>query len=205
APIALYPAPVYARHFLREYAQYLNLEVDPLVEAFDRQHELQVEPAEPALLPMEPRPRRWPVVALTLLSIAAAATIFVTGQRPREVDAPEPPPAALPTTSPTAGAVAPPPSTLPPPPDEVEGIRAVLRVDGDCWIRATADGEVVHTETVSSGRLVFRADEELLLELGSAGAVRLEVNGDPVETGAPGTVERFRFEWLDGALVTTEG
>jgi cytoskeletal protein RodZ len=204
APIEEYPAPVYARYFLREYAQYLGLEVDPLVRAFDRQHELEAKPADPTLLPVEPRPRRWPAVAVTLLAIGAAAALFVVGQRPSEVEVPTAPPLAPATTSPAAGIVPTAPvSPAAPPLPAVEGVHVVLDVVGDCWIRATTDGDVAHSETVSSGRLVFRADEELLLELGSAGAVRLEVNGDPVETGALGTVERYRFEGRDGAHDTT--
>ncbi|HSJ50850.1 MAG TPA: helix-turn-helix domain-containing protein, partial [Actinomycetota bacterium] len=128
APIEDYPAPVYARHFLREYAQFLGLETEPLVEAFDRQHDLEAEPADPTLLPVEPRPRRWPVVLVTVLSIAAAAALFVTGQRPREVEAPAPPPATAASPSPaigTAPVVPPSPTT---PPGEVDGVRAVLVV-----------------------------------------------------------------------------
>jgi cytoskeletal protein RodZ len=34
APLSAFPAPVYARGFLREYARYLGLDGDPLVERF---------------------------------------------------------------------------------------------------------------------------------------------------------------------------
>lgn len=206
APLARYPAPVYARYFLREYAQYLGLEADPLVDAFDRIHEIEDEPKlqEPPLAPIERGSRRWPAAVLVVISVLTGVVIFVTGQRPGEVQTPTGPVPTPPAATPSSpGALVVPTTSPTPQPPTFEGVHAVLQVDSDCWIRATVDGEVVFSQTVSSERLVFRADEELFLELGSAGAVRITVNGDPVETGTLGTPERYRFEWRDGELVTT--
>lgn len=66
APLRVYPSPLYARFFLREYARYLELDEETLVEAFSRRHGLAlpvggpvtqaVETAEPAIpLPKLPR------------------------------------------------------------------------------------------------------------------------------------------------------
>jgi hypothetical protein len=52
-------------------------------------------------------------------------------------------------------------------------------------------------------RLVFRADRILQLELGSGGAVDLEVNGETVPTGTLGEVVTLELRWRDGELVTT--
>jgi len=55
----------------------------------------------------------------------------------------------------------------------------------------------------SGDRLVFRADRILELELGSAGAVELEVNGERVRTGSLGEVVRLELRWKDGEVDTT--
>src|ERR687888_290414 len=44
APIEEFPAPVYARAFLKEYAAYLGLDPDKLIQAFDGRHEAEAEP-----------------------------------------------------------------------------------------------------------------------------------------------------------------
>ena len=50
---------------------------------------------------------------------------------------------------------------------------------------------------------MFHADRILELELGSAGAVDLEVNGERVRTGSLGEVVRLELRWKDGEVVTT--
>jgi len=47
APIEAYPSALYARFFLREYARYLGLDEEPLLEAFSRRHGLPEEPPPP--------------------------------------------------------------------------------------------------------------------------------------------------------------
>src|SRR5919109_708632 len=88
APIETYPAPLYARAFLREYAAFLGLDPEPLVERFkdhngDGEAHLEFIPAA------VPPPRRWParlVLAISigvLLAIAAAGLVSANkGQTP---------------------------------------------------------------------------------------------------------------------------
>ena len=44
APLEEFPAPVYARAFLREYASYLGLDSERLLHAFNARHEAQAAP-----------------------------------------------------------------------------------------------------------------------------------------------------------------
>ena len=93
--------------------------------------------------------------------------------------------------------------TRPPPPPAVQGVRAVVSANDRCWVEAVGDGEVVEVGTTlePGDRVVYRADRILLVTLGSAGAVDLEVNGEQVATGTVGEVVTLKLRWRDGELV----
>src|SRR5436309_1949109 len=63
APIDTYPAPVYARAFLREYATYLDLDPEPLMARFGATPaaEIPLPSIREALPPPRRRPARAPV------------------------------------------------------------------------------------------------------------------------------------------------
>ena len=69
---------------------------------------------------------------------------------------------------------------------------------------AVADGTTLEQgRTLEAGdRLVLRADRILELEMGSAGVVQLEVNGERVRTGNIGEVVRLELRWKDGEVHT---
>jgi len=200
APLGAFPAPVYARFFLREYAEYLRLDPDPLLREFEARH-APVEEAPVA----PPRVRRrtprtgWSV--LVVLSIAAM--IILIALRPslrsdEEAAAPSPPAASA---SPSLDSGAAPPAT--PPVREPNGVRAVLRLSQASWVEAISDGEVVESSTLEPGTtvVVYRARDLLQLTLGNAGGVRLRVNGELVATGDPGAVVTLGLDWQDGELL----
>lgn len=195
APPGEFPAPVYARAFLGEYARYLGLDPDPLVDAYVREHEAEgVEPA-PIRLPRPVEEPRAPWLKLTLLvvSVGALAAIAVVGVRATR----ESQPATTPGVS-VPSPVSPSPPVVqataePPEPPRVRGIRLVLSVEAaPCWIQVTRDGEVLYQETAEPGfSRTFRAprDGQLNVILGNAGAVTVVLNGErlqPLE--APGGV-----------------
>jgi transcriptional regulator with XRE-family HTH domain len=199
APLEEYPAPAYARSFLKSYAEYLGLDPAELVREFDRSHPVRREPML-EILP-DPRPRRR-IVATTLVVISIlslAAIVFLPFERDRE-EGPALPAAASPAADATSGQD---PVTRPPPP-AVRSIRAVLSANDRCWVEASSDGEVVEagTSLEPGDRVAYRADGILLLTLGSAGAVDLEVNGEPVKAGALGEVVTVKLRVLDGELIT---
>jgi cytoskeleton protein RodZ len=200
APLEEFPAPIYARSFLRAYAEFLGLETDAMVNRFDEDH-----PAEedPILQPLpDPRPRRRAVVnALVFVSILALLAMAVARLEGGRDQAPAPSlRAASPDVSLGRSSV-----TRPPPAPPIEGLKAVLVLQDRCWVVAIADGTTLEQgRTVESGdRLVFRADRILELELGSAGAVELEVNGERVRTGSLGEVVRLELRLKDGEVDTT--
>jgi transcriptional regulator with XRE-family HTH domain len=201
APLEEFPAPVYARSFLRAYAEFLDLETEGMVRRFDEDHPVQDEQIlEP--LP-DPRPRRRIVTgALAVASLLALLSMAFA----RLESGSEPGPETASPAPATAGA-SPGPSSIvrPAPPPRIEGIRAVLELRDRCWVVAVADGATVHPGTTleAGARIVFHADRILQLELGSAGAVHLEVNGERERTGSLGEVVRLELRWKDGEVVTT--
>lgn len=201
ASLEEFPAPVYARSFLRAYAEFLDLETTGIVRRFDEDHPVHDEQIlEP--LP-DPRPRRRVVAgALAVASLLALLSMAVArlgseSEPGRETASP----------SPAAAAAFPGPSSIerPPPASRIEGIRATLQLRDRCWVVAVADGAAVQPGTTleAGARVVFHADRILELELGSAGAVHLEVNGERVPTGSLGEVVGLELRWKDGEVVTT--
>jgi cytoskeletal protein RodZ len=189
-----YPGRVYARFFVRDYAEHLGVDPEPLLRRVDRE-------AAPALEPM-PTPiprrtvhrRRWAIGALVLL----VALLAVDARLRSASDRPTIPPAAPAARVHEAGPAGPQHRA----PAPLEGIRLVLRTTAPCWIDATVDGKTALQETVPPGRTVrLRGERAVDLRLGNAGAVTVEVNGRTVTTGPPGAVVDLAFSWRDGRLV----
>lgn len=199
APLEEFPAPIYARSFVRAYAEFLGLEADGIVQRFDEDHPAQ---EAPILQPLpDLRPRRGglagALVLVSILAVLAMAVVRLEGARDGE--ATTPPPTSTPDTSLGSSVV-----TRPPLPPRIDGIRAVLVLRDRCWVVAVADGTTLEPgRTLEPGeRVVFRADHVLGLTLGSAGAVDLEVNGEPFRTGSLGDVVTLEFRWKRGEVVT---
>lgn len=58
------------------------------------------------------------------------------------------------------------------------GIRLIIRAKDNCWIQLKADGRVVFQRVLEKGRHeTWQAKREMVLSLGNAGGVELEVNG----------------------------
>jgi cytoskeletal protein RodZ len=197
------PEPPYDRYFLREYARYLGLDDETLLNALAPQHQDELEiPFD--LLPAERRPRRWP--AWLLATASAAALIILAAVRMTSSDSP----ALLaggavlePTPAPRSEQPAQPSSPTEAAPT-FRGVSAVLRLTGPCWIQATEDGQVVMSETAPAGTtLRFHAKRTLVLRLGNGGGARLTVNGRRVPTGATGEVVQLSFAWSNGRLTQT--
>ena len=201
APLQEFPAPVYARSFLRAYAEFLELDTDSIVRRFDEDHPV---PEDPILEPLPVlRPRRRAVAgALVFVSVLALLAMAAARLQSDRADGPEVSP---PASASTSGAFGGDPVTRAPLPPRIDGIRAVLRLDDRCWVVAVADGDPLEPGTTleAGERVVFRADRILHLELGSAGAVDLEVNGETQHTGALGEVVTLELRWRDGELITT--
>jgi hypothetical protein len=196
-----FPAPAYARFFLREYAEHLRLDPGPLLREFDARHPV-VE--EAPLEPLPDRRGRHRIAAgfLTALSVAALVAIAIVSFASRP-DAGEEPPATVPAGEVTVhdrGRLEKPDPSAP----VFEGIRAVLRLTEPSWVQVVADGAALEAATRQPGEsLVYRARHRLELRLGNAGGVELRVNGEAVPTGGPGDVVDLAVRWRDGEVTTT--
>ena len=179
------PAPVFAKGFLREYARYVGLDPDEVVNTYlTAQSEAQPEEVvEPAWAAQAKKPSlEWTTGLLLALAVGLvlALVAVVAFYAERSSEAPAPPPAAV---------AAPPPPVAPSPePTPVMEVlpRAPLVVTmdfaEDCWVEATVDGQRRLSELHVQGEsLMLEADELVVLTLGNARAVRIEVNGRQYE------------------------
>jgi hypothetical protein len=196
-----FPAPAYARFFLRSYAEFLGIDPNTIVHEFDEDHPV---PEEPLLrtVPFE-RPRRRGIAgALVFLSIVALVALGVVRfQQGRHDESPVPPVAATNGRGTQPSPAAQPPRTAPP---VVDHIRAVLHVNDRSWVEVHADGQTIEAGVVleAGQHGVYQADRRLGITLGNAGGVVLEVNGEPVTTGGSGSVVTLAFKVRDGEIVT---
>jgi cytoskeleton protein RodZ len=204
---AVLGAPVYIKGHLRKYAALLGLSPDEVFADYLRNHDLEeraplvnrvVDPGRPA------RDRWWIGPILLLLALIAAVAWWLTREPAPDSPAVTPPattpqPVALtgfPPMPAVADAAGPPAAPAPDDPaPELEPAVAgeALRIDlifvGDSWAEVTdADGQRLVFGLMRAGRtdsVLGMPPVEVLL--GSADAVRLEVNGRPLDI-APGDV-----------------
>lgn len=180
---------VYAKGHLRSYAQWLGLDPEPLVQRY--REEVEGGGYDPHVLaehPVASGPGRgipawliWSGLGVLVL-IAAFAVAGTFGPRAPEqaaapdidaedeapddeADAPEPSPEPEPT----------PEATPEPDPDEVE---LVLIFEDRAWVRVSF-GDQIHEGTHEPGDVLdFVDDEEVLVRLGNAGGVTLQLNDE---------------------------
>jgi len=200
APIEEFPAPTYARFFLRGYAEFLGIEPDAIVHEFDEDHPA---PEEPALrtVPYE-RPRRRGIAgALVFLSIVALVALAVVRLQQGRPDEPSAPAVAAGQDQGSAAPsnVAEPPTA----PPVIHHIRAVLHANDRSWVAVQGDGGVLEAGVVleAGQHGVYRADRRLEITLGNAGGVSLVVNGEAVATGTSGSVLTLAIKLKDGEIV----
>jgi transcriptional regulator with XRE-family HTH domain len=198
APLEEFPAPAYARFFLRGYAEYLGIEPYAILHEFEEDHPVQEEP----ILRPGPyvRPKRRGIAgALVFVSILTLVALAVVRFQQGKQDEP-----AAPVASTAIDRSSESPSTLtkPPPPPPVDHVRAVVRVTDRSWVEVVGDGQTLERGVVleAGAHAVYRADRRLELTLGNAGGVELEVNGEPVSTA--GIVVTLAITLRDGEIRT---
>ena len=210
-------APAYVRGFLRSYARYLQVEVEPLLEDFEQRYGggrvdssqmIALQRREKAVPREHRRLNSWVVAG------SAAAVILVILAIVGVMSAPEkrePPGAALSLTTPTPQPE-PSLSASPSAPAETPGAIAAtdgieLVVDaatGDSWLEVYADGKSVplYYDTLAAGEsMSFDADERMHIRLGYPAGVTLTVNGNNV--GSPGGEDPIELTFpddLDGLI-----
>lgn len=214
------PAPVFAKGFLREYARVVGLDADEAVNLYLMALSVRDAklPEESAQEPARERRSAAPstlgyglllTLAVVLFLGVAAVLSFYAGRR-REARPPAPSPEALatfvapsPVEPPEPTAVAPTAMATPAAAGEanaaerLEGpLKVTLEFSEDCWVEFVIDGRRRTSELRASGEtLELEAEESVLLTLGNARGVRVEVDGRPftLPTNAARVVRDLRI------------
>jgi cytoskeletal protein RodZ len=203
------PAPVFAKGFLREYAKFVGLSPDEVVNYYLVAQQGSTPPEEAA--PAAPQPRGlvadWTYGLLLALGVCVllgvVALLAYYGERRTATVRRPPPPIAAPPVAPAP--VRPPPVA---PAVAQSPLRVTIDFTQDCWVEAVADDERRISELRVQGEsLQIEAVDHVLLTLGNAGAVRIEVNGRPFPLpGQPGEVVRdLRIDLASIAAAAPEG
>jgi len=206
------PGPIYAKAFLKNYAKFLNLDLEEIMETYDRQF-----PAEtvPEVVPTTPastspghvrknasgKPRPWLYFAVAVIITGLAFSVYygVLGAAFRSANKPKGEPAPWTSLQPDGQAQT--PAGQPQAPGQIlptrtNGINMVLNVkNAESWIRVDADGSPVFQGIVPAGQSKnFDAREKIYIRLGNAGVVEVLVNGQNLGfLGGPGAVVDREF------------
>lgn len=197
------PSPVFAKGFLRQYARYVGLDPEEVVNFYLAARHPEGE-AEPELQPRtssETPSRRYLVVALAVavalllgvgllskygdqLGLAAPWGAAPEPSRPVEELAEPAPPAEQPEIEPPtqASLVESPDETVAALAEPEAPIRVTLDFMSDCWVEASVDGvKTLSQLNVQGESLLLTAEEVVEFKVGDVNAVQVEVNGSPYE------------------------
>lgn len=193
------PAPVFTRGFIREYANYLGLDAEEIVDRYmsiverqERAREHEEEEMRERIsgrLPIASgNALKWILIAVVAIVILGAGIYFVSmsgrGEQeavPEEVAEPAPAEPAVDV------------ETAPEAPPTAESIMMTLIATGDSWVDLQVDDQPPSDFTLQSGGTrTIEANEKILLRtVGNAGGVSIELNGVKVPPlGREGQVVR---------------
>lgn len=210
-PVSAFPAPAYARFFVREYAQYLGLDADEIVDRYIEHHgivdEAQLTEVPRLMMPTGSGSSFRVLGAISALVLVLLAAFWIARSSSR--DTPMMPVPESGTAQArgegsanegagsqgggSANAV-----------ERARNVRIQVRVLERSWIRALADGDEVFSGILEAGATeVLRADRRLDLRLGNVPGVRLFVDGEPVGTGG-GSPQDLSFALRQGKVVQVQ-
>jgi len=193
-----FPNRVYARAFLRDYANFLGLESGELLQRYEETW------AAPTVV-LAPARRPWPVAAgialavIVVLGISATTWYYMTQGRPTGVAVERPP---LPPEATKPPPVPPPPVTTPGTqpteivlPQKPAKVRVAMRVLARTWISVSMDGARGVAQTLwPGGQASFIGQKSVYVHIGNAGGLDLTVNGKHIgRLGASGQVVKRTF------------
>jgi Helix-turn-helix domain/RodZ C-terminal domain len=177
----LIPGRVYAKGFLRAYADYLGLDGQQFVDEFSSRVPEEEEPdAGVALQPIPRRGFRVPataVAALVVIAVVVGLVAWLAGAPPAKRHASRPPPA------PPARVAAPePPRIFAPGPRLAKLTLTAAR--GACWLDAHAGsqtGPALRTGMLEPGQSLRLSGRRIWIRLGDPTALDATLNGRPVQ------------------------
>lgn len=219
---AALPSSVYARGFVRTYAEYLGLNPEAMVELF--QPERRREQAPPTLRPALPHvalPRELPIRPIlyglgALLLVGGVAYLWITLQNlarefrdpgaapslragtsvPPRLPTPNPVAFASPSPSPSPTATpVPSPTPAPSPTPVLDGIVVEFRTTARVYVEAAVDGQQALAETLPAGaeRTLPLAKQEVVLRVSNGSAIQATYNGTPQPP--PTDTGPYEFTW----------
>ncbi len=188
------PGGLFPRAFVRQYALFLGLDPDKVVNEFVAAHGQPVVP-ERKIAPAPERRPRFPLGRVFLGAVAVLAVVltFRRGREPERVR-PEPSPtavAAAPAVLPT-DRVYPSPELTPAAADTGDGLVLTMTAQQDCWVEVRADGATVINRVLAEGESQrLEARGEIVLSVGNAGGLSIRVNDRPaLPLGRSGEVRK---------------
>jgi cytoskeleton protein RodZ len=176
------PAPVFAKGFLREYARYVGLSPDDVVNHYlsvqQPQAHVDGDAGRRERRPLASWPYWLPLLLATALLLGLAVLLALLSDRWRQhrAGAPESrPPIVAPAAIPVPPAP-PVPATPPTAPLEV-----TVDFNQECWVEAVVDGGSRRAEERKPGEsMQIEAKQSVVFaKLGNAAAVDIQVNGYP--------------------------
>ncbi|MER3406557.1 MAG: hypothetical protein C4289_16485 [Chloroflexota bacterium] len=203
---AVLPSPVYVRGFLRNYAAYLGLIPEEIVDLYRQQHPeaarsmMGVRPHQPIRNPISRHTWSPPTSAVTfsimivlvLLLNWAYAHVFPSAQQrqvgevePKDlagIAIPQPSPTPLPTATP-APTVA--PTATPAATHRTAVLTLDLRALRETSVRVTVDGDVRFEGTMRRGALQVWSGRSITVRATNGDALEIKVNGQPAGTLGP--------------------
>jgi len=179
-----FPAPTYVQAFLRNYANFLNLDSDELVREYKKYLEATAKlPTTKRLIPKRIGPKK-----ITILPIAISIMVFIVwGGWFLFIRSPSPPVVKI---------------------SEEKKAPLILSatVIEEVWVNIAIDGKEEVQELLLAGdSRTWEAEDSLKIRVGNAGGIELELNGEPLEPlGERGQVVTKTFSRKKEEVKTTE-
>jgi cytoskeletal protein RodZ len=196
------PGEVYLKGFIRNYANFLHLNGQEMVDMYRKgknpspppETAPQAAPASPAA-PTEPARRerreadgksgsggKWFAAVVVVLLLAGAAWLALSYWNGAAPSVP-PTPAPQAQNQPTPAQPAAPqktPAPVAPTAPAAKPVVIIAKFTDRCWILVTADSKIVYEGTPRVGEtLTWNADRNITLRVGNAFGVDITVNGQP--------------------------
>ncbi|MBW3565140.1 MAG: helix-turn-helix domain-containing protein [Acidobacteria bacterium] len=178
------PAPVFTRGFIREYAQYLGLDVEAMVERYMAQVQLDERREAESEAELQERIRGGlpliggkglvrTVIIVIVIGLILGVIAWMASSRvedsPAEATGAPPAPVVPPARTATAE----------PEPVVIDSVEVTVRATEPTWMLVAVDGNATEEMTLGPGETrTFRGSENVTFErLGNAGGIQVSLNG----------------------------
>ncbi|WP_094607545.1 Cytoskeleton protein RodZ [Sporomusa silvacetica DSM 10669] len=184
------PGEVYLKGFIRNYATFLGLDPQTVIELYcqnkEQTNENIIAEKQQEVIPVSSSPRRGSgggfKKMLTIAAMAAALIIIglIWWLSESQQSAPVPPPAITPQQAQQGSEPTPAVQSVTPT-NPAAKVIVTAKYSAQCWTQIIADGKEIYEGTPKSGEsITWEAANKLSVKFGNAGVVDLVYNGSPV-------------------------